>query len=31
MILYTGAMSGIDKSLIESAEIDGVTPFRELR
>lgn len=31
MILYTGAMSTIDKSQIESAQIDGVTPFRELR
>ena len=30
MILYTGAMSGIDDSLIESAHIDGTSPFREL-
>ncbi len=30
MILYTGAMSSIDDSLIESAQIDGASPLREL-
>ena len=30
MILYTGAMSAIDDSLIESAQIDGAAPTREL-
>lgn len=30
MILYTGAMSSIDDSQIESASIDGASPIREL-
>lgn len=30
MLLYTGAMSGIDESLIESGQMDGVSPFKEL-
>ena len=30
MILYTGAMSSIDDSLLESAQIDGASPIREL-
>lgn len=30
MLLYTGAMSGIDESLIESGQMDGVSPAREL-
>ena len=30
MILYSGAMSSIDDSLIESAQIDGASPAREL-
>lgn len=30
MVLYTGAMSSIDESLIESGQMDGVSPFKEL-
>ena len=30
MVLYTGALSAIDESLIESCQMDGVTPFKEL-
>ncbi len=30
ILLYTGAMSGISESLIESAQLDGITAFKEL-
>lgn len=29
VIMFTGAMSGIDNSIVESAELDGVTPIQE--
>lgn len=30
VLLYTGAMSQISDSIVESAQLDGVTPFKEL-
>lgn len=30
VLLYTSAMSGISDSVIESAQLDGITPFKEL-
>ena len=29
ILLYTGAMSGINESVVESAQLDGVTPIQE--
>ncbi len=29
VLIYTGAMSGIDPSVVESAQLDGVTSFQE--
>ena len=29
MLMYSGAMNGIDTDIIEAAKLDGVTPFRE--
>ena len=29
VLIYTGAMSGIDNSVVESAQLDGVTSFQE--
>lgn len=31
MLMYTSAMSGVNQSIIESAEIDGCTPMKEFR
>ncbi len=31
VLLYTGAMSGVDESLVESARLDGVTDFGEFK
>ena len=30
VLMYTGAMSGISDSIIESGELDGITPLKEL-
>ena len=30
ILLYTGTMSGISESIIESAKLDGITPMKEL-
>lgn len=30
VLVYSSAMSGISESIIESAQLDGVTPFKEL-
>jgi len=30
VLLYTGTMSGISESIIESAKLDGITPIKEL-
>ncbi len=30
VILYSGGMSGVDPSIVESAHLDGVNPFQEL-
>ena len=29
VLIYTGAMSGVDQSSVESAQLDGVTSFQE--
>ena len=29
MLMYSGAMNGIDTDILEAAKLDGVTPFRE--
>lgn len=29
VLIYTGAMSGVDESIVESAHLDGVTSFQE--
>ncbi len=29
VLIYTGAMSGVDQSIVESAHLDGVTSFQE--
>ncbi len=29
VLIYTGAMSGVDQSIVESAHLDGVTTFQE--
>ena len=29
VLIYTGAMSGVDESIVESARLDGVTSFQE--
>ncbi len=31
MLMYTSAMSGVNQSIVESAEIDGCTPMKEFR
>ena len=30
VLVYSSAMSGISESIIESAQLDGITPFKEL-
>lgn len=30
VLMYSGAMSGISESIIESAQLDGITPIKEL-
>lgn len=30
VLIYTSTMSGIPKEVVESAELDGITPFKEL-